>query len=315
MRISVVDPISPAIERTKRVLFQPFDVTKWLTLGFCAFLAQLGEGGSPNYSGNFGGSGSGTDDIDWDPVWEWIQEHLTLIISAVVGLFVVGCLFSLLLSWLSSRGKFMLIDGIVKNRGAVIEPWHEYRQEGNSLFCFRFLFGVCCFLVFAIIVGGCILIAMPSIEQREFGGSAILALAIGIPSLILFSIGAALISFSLVHFVVPTMYLRRMRVMAAWDEFRYRILAGRIGTFLLYCVFQIVIQLGVSMLAFAATCMTCCITLIPYVGSVILLPLFIFARSYNLYFGSKRTNVPDVAPRGVQVQLRRRVRAICGSRR
>ena len=52
-RISVIDPIGPAIEHVRLMLFKPFDLSKWLTIGFCAWLAQLGHGG--------GGGGGGTD--------------------------------------------------------------------------------------------------------------------------------------------------------------------------------------------------------------------------------------------------------------
>ncbi len=41
MKISVTDPISPAIERTKFVLFRPFDIGKWFKLGFCAVLVSF----------------------------------------------------------------------------------------------------------------------------------------------------------------------------------------------------------------------------------------------------------------------------------
>ncbi|HLX94273.1 MAG TPA: hypothetical protein VKU37_00855 [Verrucomicrobiae bacterium] len=44
--ISVAEPVSPALEQVKRVLFRPFDLGKWFTIGFCAWLAQLGESGS-----------------------------------------------------------------------------------------------------------------------------------------------------------------------------------------------------------------------------------------------------------------------------
>ena len=44
--ISVAEPVSPALERVKRILFQPFDLGKWFVIGFCAWLAQLGEGGA-----------------------------------------------------------------------------------------------------------------------------------------------------------------------------------------------------------------------------------------------------------------------------
>lgn len=285
MKISVTDPISPAIERTKFVLFRPFDIGKWFKLGFCAFLATLGEGGgSPNTTGNFGSGPGGGDGPDFDPVWARIQENLTLIISIVVAVVVVGFIIGLLITWLSSRGKFMFIDGIVHNRGAVVAPWGEYRQEGNSLFWFRFVFSLCCFLLVVLLAGGCLLIAMPSIQAKEFGSSARLALAIGIPLMVLFSLTAGLISLCLTHFVVPIMYLRRIGVMAAWDEFRHELLADRVGTFVLYVLFQIVIGIAIGVLALLAICLTCCLAIVPYLGSVILLPLSVFARSYHLYF-------------------------------
>lgn len=281
MKISVVDPVSPAIERTKLILFRPFDLGKWFKLGFCAFLASLGEGGgSPNFGGNSGG-GNG---LDLDPVWTWIHEHWTLILTIAAAVFVIAFLFGLLVIWLSSRGKFMFVDGIVHNRGAVVAPWGEYRREANSLFWFRFVFGLGCFLFFALLVGGCVMVAMPSIQAKEFGPPAVMALAIGVPIMILFSIAAGLINLCLSHFVVPIMYLRRIGVMAAWGVFRHQILAGHVGTFVLYVLFQIVIGFSIGVLALTATCLTCCLTAVPYLGTVILLPLPVFMRSYQLYF-------------------------------
>jgi len=53
---SVIEAIPAAFRRMARTLFQPFDVRKWFVLGFCAWLANLGEGGGgPNV--NFGGGG------------------------------------------------------------------------------------------------------------------------------------------------------------------------------------------------------------------------------------------------------------------
>ena len=43
--ISVTEPVSPALERVKTMLFKPFDLGKWFTIGFCAWLAFLGKGG------------------------------------------------------------------------------------------------------------------------------------------------------------------------------------------------------------------------------------------------------------------------------
>ena len=50
--ISVTAPVGQALDRVKRMLFQPFDLGKWFVIGFCAWLAGLGE------SGGGGGGGS-----------------------------------------------------------------------------------------------------------------------------------------------------------------------------------------------------------------------------------------------------------------
>src|ERR1017187_9545305 len=54
--ISVTEPIEPAYDRVKQVLFKPFDFTKWIILGFCAWLAGLGESGGGG-GGGFNGFG------------------------------------------------------------------------------------------------------------------------------------------------------------------------------------------------------------------------------------------------------------------
>jgi hypothetical protein len=41
-QVSVIAPIQPAIERARRLLFQPFDLARWFAIGFCAWLARLG---------------------------------------------------------------------------------------------------------------------------------------------------------------------------------------------------------------------------------------------------------------------------------
>jgi hypothetical protein len=41
--ISVRAAIEPAYERVKRVLFQPFNLGKWCTVNFCAWLAGGGS--------------------------------------------------------------------------------------------------------------------------------------------------------------------------------------------------------------------------------------------------------------------------------
>jgi len=284
MPISVADPITPAIERTKKVLFQPFEFSKWIHLGFCAFLAYLGEGGAnvPSFQGNWGGGGQGGP--NFDEIHTKIMDNLTLIVviavAAVLFLFVLGVVFT----WLGSRGKFMFIDGIVHNRGDVVQPWREFRREGNSLFGFRILFGLGSFAVFLLVIAIALALAWGDIQAKAFGAGALAGLLLGLCLVLVVALVQGVVILFLVDFVVPIMYLRRLRVLEAWRVFRHELLAGRAGTFVLYFLFKILISMVVGFMAATLVLCTCCIAVIPYVGSVILLPVLVFNQSYPLYF-------------------------------
>src|SRR5437763_14494792 len=49
-KIEILAPFNQAIELTRLILFRPFDITKWLVIGFAAFLSGLlnSGGGSIN---------------------------------------------------------------------------------------------------------------------------------------------------------------------------------------------------------------------------------------------------------------------------
>src|SRR5262245_31638238 len=105
--ISVTIPVSRAIAWTKRILFQPFDLTKWMIIGFCAWLAGLGERGYsfPQFSGG-GRSGGGRDtNGDFERVVEevrtYVMSHLYWIIPVAIGIVVVLLVIGLTFLWLN----------------------------------------------------------------------------------------------------------------------------------------------------------------------------------------------------------------------
>lgn len=141
--ISVVDPISPAIEWTKKMLFRPFDIGKWFTIGFCAWLAFLGEGGG--FHSNFGGSGGGDGGrpgIGFEEMKGFVLEHLMWIITIGISVFVVIMVVSVIVMWLKSRGRFMFFHCVALNKAEVVVPWNKYCLQGNSLFLFRLVLGI-----------------------------------------------------------------------------------------------------------------------------------------------------------------------------
>ena len=285
MSPSVIDPIHLAIARTKQILFDPFDLQKWLGLGFCAFLMGLSQvlnGGGGGNSTNVNGGGGGRP--EFEPIQKWIRENFMTVVVVSVILAVVLLLIGTLLIWLSSRGRFMFLDGVVHNRGAVVAPWHEFRREGNSLFLFQFFLGLCGLFVVSFLLGLCLLIAWPDIQGQMMGNYAICAIAIGVlffPSFILLML---IVSVCLTDFVVPIMYLRRITVMPAWSEFLSSLLPGYTWTFVCYLFMRFIINLVTGTLAMMTICLTCCVALLPYISSVILLPFTVFLQAYSLYF-------------------------------
>lgn len=174
--ISVGDAVDRALERTRDVLFRPFQLSKWFILGFCAFLTTLGRGGC-SFQYRFSAGGDAGPPIG-DAV-QWITSHLLLVIALSGGALVIGLAVRALLDWLSSRGQFMLLDGVVRDRGAVSEPWHCLAGPANSYFVLRYTITVGIALLSVGILAACVVLAWPSLMAETFDSRAQLALIVG----------------------------------------------------------------------------------------------------------------------------------------
>jgi hypothetical protein len=294
INVSVIDPIGPAFEKVKEILFRPFDLGKWFTIGFCAWLAYLGSGGG---GGGGGGGGDATNIKSGsyearehiEQSIEFVVENLTWMIPVTVVVVIFGIFLWLLLTWLSSRGRFMFLHCVAHNKAEVIAPWTKFRQHANSLLLFRIVLG----LIGFITIGLPVLLAIGVIIMMiaSDGAIAIGVLGLVIIGLIIFfgSIIFGLISKFTMDFVVPIMFLRTTSCSAGWREF-ITILSVNKARFVLYILFQIVIGMAIGaikVMGFCITCCCCCISillLIPYIGTVILLPIHVFTRSYSLLY-------------------------------
>lgn len=284
MTISVVTPIGLAIDRTKHILFRPFEIGKWFLLGFCAWLATLGEGGGSGFGSQWksGGRGGGPGSVR--SMLGWIEANTALVVALVIAGLIVVVGLSALVLWLQSRGQFMFLDGVVHNRGVVVEPWRALRRLGNSLFGFSFVLTIFGLLSFVLILAICVVVAWSDIQANTFGNRAVAGTIAGVVLLATAGLTFGVITLLLHDFVVPAMYLRDVDVMSAWTMVHTEVLAGRMSTIVMYCFMKFVLALGIGGLAIALTCATCCITAVPYIGTVILLPLLVFGRCYSLYF-------------------------------
>jgi hypothetical protein len=287
MRISVTDPIGPAFERTKRILFQPFNLSKWMTLGFCAFLASLGEGGGGG-SGGTGGNPAGGQSQGGGPspsdIADWIETNLAAIL--VIGALVLTIVLAIMavLIWLTSRGKFMFLDGVARNRGAVVEPWRAFKPLANNLAGVRFLLAVISMGLILTILTAAAIIVWPDLKADRFGDRALVGLVFAVPAFLATGLVFGVIGALIEDFVVPAMYQFGMPCTEAWRLVMADVVRGRVGTIVLYFLMKIVLGLGIGIAAVVVVCATCCIAALPYIGTVILLPMYVFLRCYPLCF-------------------------------
>ncbi len=282
--VSVIDPISPAIDWVKTMLFRPFDLTRWFTIGFCAWLASLGQSGG---SFNFRVSGPQQHPTT-HAVKEYIINNLHWIIPLVIAGALIGLILYVIITYLSSRGKFMFLHCVAQNKAEVKIPWTQFRNHANSLFVFRIVLAVLGLVVF-FIIGLLGVLAFIPLAHADITPLAVLVLIFFV--LLFF---AAVIIISVVakftyDFVVPFMFIHAERCTTAWRRF-LTLLSANKGRFALYILFQILISFVIGAIimtvCLVGLCLCCASLLlcIPYIGTVILLPLFIFKRAYSLIY-------------------------------
>ena len=285
--ISVIEPISSALEKVKSTLFKPFEMGKWFTIGFCAWLTFLGRSGL-NFHFNFPFGNLHHSGSPLGQVKNVFSKHFLLItVVGSIGL-LIGLAVMITLLWLSSRGRFMFLYCIAENKAEVKTPWHKFRKRANSLLLFKLVSGFIAFICLAICTAMIILMII-LLTRNDSHTNVVEIFAIVCLSLItvLIAIATALFFKFTNDFIIPIMYLRSCSCTKAWCQF-LQILLSRKGTFALYLLFQIVITMVIAAILMALVFGTCCCAAfflaIPYVGTVLMLPLLVFKRAYSLYY-------------------------------
>ena len=311
MSIGYLAPLRRGWTRTRRLLFSPFDLGRWIVLGFAAFLASVTD-----LWESFGsGLDFNLDDTDGETVRRIVEEGATYVFDKVhlliagAGLYLAASiavgllLIYLVLLWVGSRGKFILLDDLAHRRARITEPWKGFRAAGNSLFRFRLVFDVLNNLLILGFVLTALIVFVPSIVEERLlpvsVGSLAVALWVG---LVLLVIGAYIKVF-LENFVIPIMYRDRVGVLEAWRRFgglfrEYTMEFLLFGVFVL--VFWLAVGTAVLLFGFATCCVGYIILAIPYLESVLLLPVTLTYRGlgpeFLAQFGPGHRVFPEEAP-------------------
>ncbi len=289
MNIEYLAPLNRSWDRCKDILFRPFRIQTWLALGFTAWVAGLMHGT---------GTGGGGFNVQLKPgqvpghVLRSIGEAYARLVAEIarhpgtVALVGAGAVLALALAlvflWLSSRFKFIFLDNVVTGRVKISEPWRRLGALGDSLFLWRIGFAV------AAIVAALLLVLLTA-------GLGVLGAA-GMPGFIhrglLFVVGLAALVIAAVlllvfvavvveNFIIPIMYRFNLGVLDAWRAFLpwFRSYAG---AFIVYALFVVALAVMVGLGILVVGLMTCCIgwiiVALPYVGTVVLLPMWVTYR-------------------------------------
>lgn len=260
-------------------------------------MATLGEQGfgsggnfNPGGAGRRGTRGGGTTFRGPAPtdelheILDWFFANLATV--ALVGIILIAVFIAvwLVVTWINSRGRFMFIEAVANNTYEVKAPWARYRELANSLFLFR----VCLALTWTVLglatVAVCLAIAWSDIMARQFESHAVAAIILGAILVLPLGLAFAIVEWCTSAFVAPIMYATCQTVLPAWNEFRTVVVPGHVGALILFLLMQFVLRIGIAIASVLIGCVTCCIGFLPYLSTVITLPLIVFDRCYSLYF-------------------------------
>lgn len=289
MTIQYLEPVRLAWTRTKAALLRPFDLHKWLVVGFNAFLAGLMEAANGGGGARYGKNGNFGEFLRFPhTAWAWLTGHPGWAVLILLGV-LVAIAATIVLAWASSRGVFMFLDSVVGGRAEIGRPWREYEKEGNSLFVWRLILGLASFAAFGL-VGVFFFIKGGALYGAEAPADWPLPvgflLGVGLVVLALVLVWGFIVLF-LKDFVAPLMFRDRISCAQAWARFLpvFRQYPFHfIGYGLIVFLGMIAFAVAVVIAGLATCCVGWLVLIVPYISTVATLPVWYAYRAFSLEF-------------------------------
>jgi len=247
---SATQALTPAIERTRRLLFSPFRWGTFLKLCAVAVFTE-GFGGNFSFSNHTpaaphppaGSSPSLSTAPDLSP-FHLSPGWIALIAAIVLASLVIG----FLLFYLITRLRFSLFHCLAYQVRELRPGWNLYREQANRFFWFNVVVALGFLLLIALtvlpFVFGFIRMYQASRAGAHFDVPLFLSLFFPLLALlIVIALLAVSIDILLRDFMLPHFALEDASAGTAWTAVRTRIAAEK-GSFFLYAVLRILLPIA-----------------------------------------------------------------------
>ncbi|MEA3281616.1 MAG: DUF4013 domain-containing protein [Euryarchaeota archaeon] len=245
--------IEGALTKTKQILFEPFDFTKWVKLAIILFfIGGIGGGGSGNFnsnplSGNFGDFGDSYSDAELDAfvtetvseVSVFVHQYMTYIVLAVLAILLVTALFS----YISNVMQFVFVESVVRNHVTIREYIMNNLGNGLRLFILNWTLWIAFLIAIILSLLPALSSALDEDVSALFFGSLIpffVVLVLGI--IILLIIG------SFINLAIPVMLYENVGVLKALSKVTSTA-AHSISQVLVYWIIRVVLGIIIGIAA------------------------------------------------------------------
>jgi len=142
-------------------------------------------------------------------------------------------------------------------------------------------------LVVGLLLGAGLMVFLPLMAMGTPTLPTILAVILAGTVFFILIVTLIFIEFFLMSFVVPIMYKENLSTTQGWNRF-LELFRQHPGSFVLYGLLYAGFMIVGTMLYGIAGLLTCCVGLLlialPYIGTVVTLPLYVTARFFDLEF-------------------------------
>jgi hypothetical protein len=253
MRIlSASEAITPAIERTKSLLFRPFQWRHFLKLAAVAFFAEIGSGfsaSSPGRSSHLPGVSPAAQ---------------ALIVAILIGVFFVVLVVGLVMFYVSSRLQLVTLHVVATYQTTIAPIWRRYSQLTWRWLGLKLLFFLAFFLLGLATLGPVLFSIFKKMPSGEAPPTAAffshIVLVLFVAFLAVLIIGAAYIL--LRDLALPFLALEDLPITAALSRLR-SLIAADPGEVVLYVLLRFLLGLVAAIAAEILIALTLVVSLIP----------------------------------------------------